>query len=327
MNLSELKEKDKYVIVPANICYAAVFPILSAGLKPLFCDVDSYSGNVTTETIDKVLRDDVVAAIIPHMYGNPVRDLIKIGDRLSQRNIILIEDCASLMTNIKIDYFPGTIGDYVIYSTGYSKTIDLGMGGLLFSKKHSLDSICEHEKQLPLFKDYFEKETSLFSKIYRLFRNQRHESDLEKEFYKGLKDSFERNFLYRIDDNTQAQVLNEIKKLDEVICVRHRQYNLYKSKLVSKYNLYEFEDNAVPWRFNFFIDEDRDGFIQYCLKNSLPVSDWYPCVTPIFGETDTFVNALWHEKHIINFPLMISEEEIDKICQILIEYKGDLEDE
>ena len=89
--LSELSKKDKFVIVPANICYAAIFPILSAGLKPLFCDIDKYSGNVTVESIRNVINEEnIVAAIIPHMYGNPVKDIIEI--KVAFRDIE-IENC------------------------------------------------------------------------------------------------------------------------------------------------------------------------------------------------------------------------------------------
>lgn len=322
--LSELNEKNKYVIVPANICYAAVFPIISAGFRPLFCDVDRYSGNVTLKTIDNVLRDDVIAAIIPHMYGNPVRDMGRIYERLEQNGIILIEDCASLMINVGTELMPGTIGDYVIYSTGYSKTIDIGFGGLLFSKKYSLDSIEVHEGMLPLFDEKFEKETALFSKIYRILRNQRYESDLERDFYSCLTNSFKHNFIYRIDTIKQKYILNEIEKLEKIITLRRSQHAHYYARLENKYHLYKYEDNAVPWRFNLFIEKNRDTFVKFCLDMSLPVSDWYPCVTPIFGDLSFYENALWHEKHIINFPLMISDKEIDDICDVLVKYNGDV---
>ena len=119
------------------------------------------------------------------MYGNPVQDIKKIHTELSKNNIVLIEDCASLMTNIESDVMPGTEGDYVIYSTGYSKTIDVGYGGLLFSKNYSLSSMEKCLDELPLLNDEFEKETALFSKIYRIIRNQRHESKLAIDFYDG----------------------------------------------------------------------------------------------------------------------------------------------
>lgn len=320
--LSEMKQYNKYVLVPANICYAAVFPILSVGMKPLFCDVDKYSGNVTEQSIIESINENVVAAIIPHMYGNPVQSLKRIHSKLSRNNIVLIEDCASLMTNIDSDTMPGTEGDYVIYSTGYSKTIDAGYGGLLFSKKNTLSSIEKLLNKLPLFTDEFEKETALFSKIYRLIRNQRHESKLALDFYTCLSNSFKNNFIYRIDENKQNIILEKINLLDDVITCRNNKYLYYRERLKEKFDLYEFGQNAVPWRLNLFVN-NRDKFVSYCLDNELPVSDWYPSVAPIFGVSTIFEGATWHEKHIINFPLMMSDAEIDNICDVLLKYDGD----
>jgi len=321
--LSELKQKNKYVLVPANICYAAVFPIISAGLIPLFCDVDKYSGNITISSVKEALNSDVVAAIIPHMYGNPIQDIKELHSIFLENNVIMIEDCASLMTNEMTSSTPGTVGDYVLYSTGYSKTVDLGFGGILYSKTYSLSNMEQDLSELPLFNDKFEKETSLFSKIYRLLRNQRHESNLSKDFYGCLNNSFKDNFLYRIDKSKQDLILEKVKELDDVISSRRYKYLYYKNKLQDKYDIYFYTDSAVPWRFNILV-KNRDDFVKYCLENELPISDWYPCVTPVFGIDKRFDGAAWHEKHIVNFPLMIDDGAIDSICDVLLKYDGEV---
>lgn len=319
--LLSLNQKGKKVIVPANLCYAAIFPIISAGLEPIFCDVDKYSGNVTYANIKKEISEDVIAVIVPHMYGNPVTDIVKIKNKVSKMNILLIEDCASLMTNEKKKNIPGSVGDYVIYSTGYSKTIDNGIGGLLFSKKHSLFMIEQQEKKLPLFNIKFENETKLFSKIYRILRNEKSETNLKKDFYNCLTNSFKDNFLFKIDIDEKRMILNSIEKLDNVISLRREQYKLYKKMLEPKYHVYNYENGAVPWRFNILIESYRDDFVKYCLDNLLPISDWYPCVTDIFGIDKEFKSAKWHGEHIINFPLMICEDEIIRICEVLNKYE------
>lgn len=107
--------------------------------------------------------------------------------------------------------------------------------------------------------------------------------------------------------------------MNGVIEKRKKKYTRYKERLEGKYELYAFNINSVPWIFNLFVN-NRDEFVEYCLDNNLPVSDWYPCVTPIFGDKGVFEEAFWHEKHIINFPLMISDTEIDAICDILLKY-------
>ena len=45
--------KDKEVIVPSNICYAAVYPIIYSKNMPVFVDIDKKTGNSTYEEIIK----------------------------------------------------------------------------------------------------------------------------------------------------------------------------------------------------------------------------------------------------------------------------------
>lgn len=322
--LSELSKKDKFVIVPANICYAAIFPILSAGLKPLFCDIDKYSGNVTVESIRNVINEEnIVAAIIPHMYGNPVKDIIEIKKLLSNNGIIMIEDCASFMFNEIRKNSYGTIGDYIIYSTGYSKTIDNGIGGFLFSSRYSLIDIENKERLLPLYNEQIEKETQLFSKMYRIIRNYGENLKLTEEFFQILKNSFKDNFVFRIDEMKKQNILDSVSELSNIIEKRRKNYQIYYKELISNYIIYNYEEDAIPWRFNLIIEsDDREKLIEYCLINNLPISDWYPVVANMFNDKKIYKNAKWHEKHIINFPLLLSEEQIYNICNKLNQYKG-----
>ena len=122
--LDSLKDKGN-VIVPANLCYAGIYPILYAGMTPVFCDVEQHSGNTNLDFFKKAVTSKTVAAIIPHMYGNPVKELPEIAEFCKENGILLIEDCASAM-GAKADYPLGKVGDYTVYSTGYSKTLDLG---------------------------------------------------------------------------------------------------------------------------------------------------------------------------------------------------------
>lgn len=313
--------KSGKVIVPANICYAAIFPILSAGFKVTFCDVDKNSGNITLENISIVCNKETVVAIIPHMYGNPVKDLLQIANYLKQKKIILIEDCASLMTNEGEKFIPGTVGDYVIYSTGYSKTIDIGFGGILFSSRYTLKDVERKEHLLPDFNDSYEKDFNLFSRIYRLIRNENRQSQLVEDFYKSVRRSFGRKFMYSINETKKDRIFECIDNLDGVIANRRKQYQIYKNYFLNtKCEIYLYEKLAVPWRFNLLIHDQREEFIQYCLNNSLPVSDWYPCTSNMFGDNNIYPNALWHERHIVNFPLMIEEKRIVDICEVAVKF-------
>ena len=66
------------VLLPANICYAAVYPVILSGNKPMFVDIND-DGNLTLEII-KNCKNDFAAAIIPHMYGNICLEIEEISN-------------------------------------------------------------------------------------------------------------------------------------------------------------------------------------------------------------------------------------------------------
>lgn len=308
------------VIVPANLCYAGIYPIVYAGATPVFCDVDERSGNVTFESFLSACSEDTVAAIIPHMYGNPVEEMVKICGYCKEKNILIIEDCASAMGAKAFDYSVGCMGDYVVYSTGYSKTLDLGLGGFLYSKENDLSVIESEERKLPDFTEENEKNMTFFSKLYRTIRNQGTDSRIEKMIYQGLAECCKSDFLHRIDDEKKEWLFSELKNLDRVISERRSALEKYRAKVKRSDRFeYKYSEGAVPWRYNLLIESSdlRYKIIQECLEASLPVSDWYPCVTKLFGEARVFQGADRHEKMIINFPLLVDDCVIEKICDIL----------
>ena len=319
--LSIINDKFEYVLVPANICYAAVLPIIYAGYLPVFCDVDENTGNVTIDSIRDSIKGEIGAAILPHMYGNPIQNLPDIVEYLHSINVKVIEDCASLMTRGGIDYIPGTIGDFTVYSTGYSKTIDLGFGGLLFSKKYDVESLERIESGLPPFKQAYKEEWEIFSKVYRVLRNSNENSRIAKIVYDNLGEALRGSYYLSITEEEKTQVFECIDQLDRIVSERKRQHKLYLDALrIPEACYYPFQPDSVPWRFNLLCMEGRKELINYCLKRNLPVSDWYPRVTPIFGDSDRYPGAYRHEKRILNFPLLISDDEIKEICSCVNEF-------
>lgn len=307
------------IIVPANLCYAGIFPAIYAGLKPEFCDVDPFTGNVTFDTFSSAYDADVVAAIIPHMYGNPVEQLPEIAAFCRMNQILLIEDCASAMGASAQNYKLGSVGDYVVYSTGYSKTLDLGFGGFLFSKNYDLSFTESLEEQLPDISEESERNMAFFSKLYRLIRNAGSDTKIEKMIFRGLSESCRDDFLHKIDNGKKAWLFEQIKNLPDVIEQRRSALAHYKEKLEGCcLQPYPYAVGSVPWRYNFFVDGGlREFVIKRCLEEGLPVSDWYPRVTNLFGVHDEFPGAKMHEKMILNFPLLVSTEKIDQICMLI----------
>lgn len=317
--------ENKQVLVPANVCYAAIYPVTYSGNSPVFCDVEADTGNVSLETIKNADLSNVKAMIIPHMYGNPVKDMLHIKTFCNENNIILIEDCASAMgvtmKNEDTTYRAGSFGDYVIYSTGYSKTINVGNGGILASD-HCLDIERTLYQELPEFTEQSEHNLSFFSKLYRLIRNDQNQN-LCAPIYQFLPEYMRDMYLYRIDSVFEDKIIEALKGLDEIIEQRRNDWNQYNQRIDANEHLtkYAMEEGSVPWRFNMYINESiRKEFIAYLLDHHVPVSDWYPNVAPMFQNNQEYANTTKIEHTILNLPLMIEETEIARICDVINHY-------
>ncbi len=313
--------KGKSVLLPANICYAAAYPVLYAGKKLCFCDVDPVSGNVTADSVRAAWTPEVGAAIIPHMYGQPVAELPQIAAFCRERNVVLIEDCASAMGAEADDYLPGSMGDCVVYSTGYAKTMDLGIGGLLCSNILPLNDVLREESVLPLLSEEAERNLTFFSHLYRFLRNEATESGLKTAIYAVLADVCREEFLFSLPEERKRWIISQLDGLPEIVRRRRSALIMYTQRLQGcGLRLYPFASGAVPWRFNCFAEpEIKQGIISACLKKGLPVSDWYPQITPMFGINKEFPGAAWHEARILNFPLPMDEETISQICDTIKE--------
>lgn len=308
----------KKVLLPANLCYAGILPAQYAGWTPRFCDVDPISGNVTLETFQAAIDPAVGAAIVPHMYGQPVAEMPAIAACCHERGILLIEDCASAM-GAEADYPLGRMGDYTVYSTGYSKTLELGYGGIVCSDL-PLEILSEHEKTLLPLTDEGKNSMSLFSRLYRVLRNHGTGTELEKEIYRLLPQTLRSGLIHSLPEEQKQEFLLQLERLPQVVSSRRSSQKRYEQMLSSYAKwIYPFTQGAVPWRFILLLPtEKRKKVIATLLEQGLPVSDWYPRVTPLFSDSGDYPGAEWHEKHVINLPLLRDDQETKLICHVLI---------
>ncbi|MCR4938426.1 MAG: DegT/DnrJ/EryC1/StrS family aminotransferase, partial [Lachnospiraceae bacterium] len=226
----------KKVIAPSNLCYAALYPVLFAGGEIRLTDTECTSGNMNYEHFASCLEKekDADAVIVPHMYGNPCRDIFKIKKYCNEKGLILIEDCASAMGAETQDeegkYVPvGSAGDYVIYSTGYAKTLDLGRGGIIASDR-SLEDMRVLDDTLPAFSERIEKDETFFSRLYRMLRNDP-EVSFGKEIYRVLRENTMNMFLYGPDKAYENELKERLGDLEDEIASRRRILKLYEENI------------------------------------------------------------------------------------------------
>jgi len=315
------KIKNMGVLVPANICYAAVLAVIYSGNRPIFVDV-SLDGNINYKILQTTVFKNIAVAIIPHMFGNPCIDISKISLYLKKRGILLIEDCALAMGAEINRQMVGDFGDYAVFSFGYSKTIDLGYGGLIVTK-NDLTQIQKVNNRFNYYDTGIGEKLKLISELYRVIRNN-NETDFAKYIFKYFTKYYKNCFLFRSTREHDQDIIKQVESLNKIIEERRDNVKFYEQELNYNNNIeiYKFNNGAVPWRFNLLIEEKyKKPLIKYLLANNIPVSDWYPTVAPIFGVHVPFLNAQAIEKKILNFPLMgLDRFKISSITDVINEF-------
>ena len=124
-----LKRGNEFLI-PVLCWSTSLWPLVQAGLKPTFVDVDVNNFNMDMDEFKKKLTKRIKAIMAVHVLGNSTH-IEEIAKITKSRNIFLIEDtCESLGAKYKEKYL-GTFGDFGTYSFYYSHQITSGEGGMV----------------------------------------------------------------------------------------------------------------------------------------------------------------------------------------------------
>ena len=83
---------DEVVVTPRTFI-ASISTVINAGATPVFADVDRDSGNISAETISRVLTPRTRAVICVHLAGWPC-DMDPIMALAAEHGLYVIEDCA-----------------------------------------------------------------------------------------------------------------------------------------------------------------------------------------------------------------------------------------
>lgn len=136
---NRLKAGDECLI--PSLCWStSLWPIVQAGLKPIFVDVDTDTLNISIKDIKKKITKKTRAIMGVHVLGNSsnMAELMKI---VKSKKLYLIEDtCESLGSKYK-NKFLGTFGIFGTFSFYYSHQITAGEGGMI---------VCNNKKDYEL---------------------------------------------------------------------------------------------------------------------------------------------------------------------------------
>lgn len=126
---------DEVVVTPRSFA-ASAFCVMLVGATPVFADVDSDSGNVTAETIGRVLTGRTKAIVPVHLAGWPA-DMPAIMDLAGRHGLKVIEDCAQAHGAAIGGRSVGSFGDAAAFSFCQDKIVSTGGEGGFVSFRDS----------------------------------------------------------------------------------------------------------------------------------------------------------------------------------------------
>lgn len=193
-------------IITSPITFAATSnAALYLGARPVFCDIESKTGNINTSLIQ--LNNKTKAIVPVHYAGNP-SDLKRVYDLARKNDICVIEDAAhAIGANYKGEKIGGCkYSDMTIFSFHPVKHITTGEGGAVLTNN-------------PDFYD-------------RMIKFRSHGINKEKFQFKADGDwYYEMQFLgynYRMTDIQAALGLSQLKKLKKFVRRRREIARIYE---------------------------------------------------------------------------------------------------
>ena len=136
-----LKKNDEVIVTPRSFI-ASVSSVVNSGAIPVFADIDFNSGNISSDTILKVITKKTKAIICVHISGFPceMREIMKLARKYSLK---VIEDCSQAHGARIKNKSVGSFGDIAAWSFCQDKIITTGgEGGMITTNTYKLWEKC-----------------------------------------------------------------------------------------------------------------------------------------------------------------------------------------
>ncbi len=225
---------DDVVVTPRSFI-ASVSCAALQGARPIFADVDRDSGNITAETIARVLTPSTRAIIPVHLAGWPC-DLDPIVALAEERRIKVLEDCAQAHGARYKGRPVGSIGHAGAFSFCQDKIITTaGEGGLLATNDGVLWD------QAWSFKDH--------GKTWDAVYERQHPPG---PTFRWVHDRFGTN--WRLTEPQAAIGRIQLRKLDSWVETRRRNASIYARRLsaIAALRIPEIPSNFYHGNYKFY---------------------------------------------------------------------------
>jgi dTDP-4-amino-4,6-dideoxygalactose transaminase len=226
------------VITTAMTCTATNMPIMAAGAKIVWADIDPITGLIDPKDIEKKITSKTKAIIMVHFGGIPC-DINAINKIAKKHNIKTIEDAAHAIGSEYNNQKIGNHSDFIMFSLQAIKHFTTVDGGLL---------LCKDE-------DDYER-----GKLLRWYGIDR---DAKRKEFRCEEDILEYGYKYHMNDISATIGIEQLNYIDKIVGKHIENQEYYDKALQNIKGVSVIEKPSISksssWLYTMHI-EKRDLF-------------------------------------------------------------------
>lgn len=258
------------VILPAQTFVATGMAVLMTGAKPVFCDIDPKTGNMSPESFGSKITEKTKAVIPVHWGGNPC-DMSRIRNYADDK-ISIIEDAAHAFGSVYQRKPIGSLelSDFTCFSFQAIKFLTSGDGGAVCTSNEELAEEVARRKWFGIDR----------SKMKRHFEGDRNITIQELGFKYNMND-----FVAALGVGNLSDVKDRLLRRQAIAASYNSQFNLIDGITPMAVDPGgKYGTNSAYWLYTVLV-EDRERFIRMMRSKEIPVSvvDRRIDEHPVFG--------------------------------------------
>jgi perosamine synthetase len=187
------------VIAPALTHVAAVHGIEWVGARPVFVDAEPATGNITADRIAAAITPRTRAISLVHFAGIPC-EMPPIQALAEKHGLKIVEDCAIALGARWKGTHVGLFGDYATFSFYPVKHITTAEGGMITTTRPEIAAKIGRQKAFGVDRQHGDRKVP------------------------GVYDVTMLGFNYRMNEIEAAIGIEQMKRLEDILAIRGRNY-------------------------------------------------------------------------------------------------------
>jgi dTDP-4-amino-4,6-dideoxygalactose transaminase len=285
------------VVLPAFTFFATAEAVSYTGAKPVFADINPATFNLALDSLRQKVTAKTRAVIVVHLFGQCAA-MDEIAAFCTERNLVLIEDCAQALGAEYRDKRAGSWGDFGCFSFYPTKNLAaVGDAGMITTRS------ADRDKTLRMLRHHGSRQTYLHERV---------------------------GWNSRLDEIQAAVLRVKLRRLEEFNAARRRAAARYHQMLRGV--TLPVEDTRGKHVYHQFTirSDQRDAIREALGRDSIAASVFYPMPLhqqPAYAASHPGVSLPASEaaaKTVLSLPMnpLLDDAALERICMRVREALG-----